>query len=83
MPVHKGRRKISICGLCIKSRFCRFCIKIKKCLTICHNMGIINSAAANQDKQSGQGAAEKLNNGLSPNGKATDSDSVISRFESL
>ena len=57
--------------------------KLKKSLTKCHNMGIINSAAANQDKQSGQGVADKLNNGLSPNGKATDSDSVISRFESL
>ena len=43
-------------------------------------MGIINSAAANQDKQSGQGAADKLNNGLSPNGKATDSDSVKVRI---
>ena len=46
-------------------------------------MGIINSAAANQDKQSGQGAADKLNNGLSPNGKATDSDSVIFKVRIL
>ncbi len=46
-------------------------------------MGIINSAVGNQDKQSGQGAADKLNNGLSPNGKATDSDSVIFKVRIL
>ena len=57
--------------------------KFKKVLDYLPQYGYNKLRSRQSDKQSGQGAADKLNNGLSPNGKATDSDSVISRFESL
>lgn len=58
-----------------------FCRKIKKWKIIKKVLAKVERIIYNLFLQAAKKACPNL--GLSPNGKATDSDSVISRFESL